>query len=482
MSSLSIAPWAGHGYRSKVNPFSYVPSFPWVVVASLSVAAATMTCAAAMHVSELPQTEAVFASWLSAQLACLPLILWLVQKAPNPNIKLAVIAWPLVRAALLYFGPDTEALLKIGDSMQFHEWGLFCSNHWSFGGSWVIPDQLLVAQGMKYIGVPYSFGALYAIFGPFPTVTIPWLAASQCLAAAIVLRLVEAIHETSYFEALYILYCPAWLFYSSALYRDTILLVGIVLFPLAALRITARRYASGLLAAIVASGIILAMRQQYFIVLAAFACIVLALGAKRRFKTTVVLLVATLGVTTWVSRRQIHDGVFMETLQRNVLLPNEISLSSGTRSFVERYGQLTPAMLPIAVPLRIVTAIVSPFPWINAEPPLVEQYGTWLNVGFHFSQAIFHIGIIVLLIVRWRRVRLALSRERKILLIWGLLILLSGSLTWAAFNRYVVPSFVFFLPALRVGAHTPRFKPIVLLGSVTVVALHALYYLLRFVL
>jgi hypothetical protein len=144
-----------------------------------------------------------------------------------------------------------------------------------------------------------------------------------------------------------------------------------------------------------------------------------------------------------------------------------------------RYANLDWKNLPVAVPIRIVAGVVSPFPWTNIEASFDDQYGWWVYAGFHFAEAIFHMGILIVIAMNWKRMWKSITRDEIVVASWGAILFLAGALSYVAFNRYVLIAFVFLIPLAIKASPRALFRHAVASGLLFMAVLHVMYYAFR---
>jgi len=340
---------------------------------------------------------------------------------------------------------------------------------------------------MKYPGAIHLFGIPYFIFGQYGYAVIPWLGFIQLLTAAVAFNLfMEADfgRRIAAYAMLYILYCPAWLSLTNQLFRDILLMFGLVIFMYGVLQAINKKWMTGLLA--IGAGFILTilLREQYFLLLTSFSVVILVFGRGVRFRSALIVAVVAM-VGYYIVQTVVRPEMAGSIIERTRVSFEESSQVGGgeTGSYVDRFGHLSGALLPIAIPFRFLVAIVAPFPWTNMNVTLAQQSGeSWLYAGLHVLQAQFHLSLALMLLTFFQRGRdkmVHIGKGGLLILCFGLFLGLTSVFSWTGFNRNVLPAFLFFLPVLSVAHGQWRFSNMVVLSSLLIISIHIAYYIFR---
>ena len=429
-------------------------------------------------------------SFVLSVLASLPLLIWAFSAAPRTWMRIAIVAWLPLKAVLLVTAPAEDIALTTSDWSAFHDTGVLFSNYWAQGGSWILSGEILYLNGVEYLATTYLFGIPYLVFGQFGYVVVPWLGFIQLVCAVLAFDMLKRLKTDDMIAGLgmiYVLFCPAWLALTNQLYRDILLLLGLIIF-LRGLIVLRRSFRlMPLLSVVVGVLMMAALREQYVPYLIAFTGLALAIG---RIKAGIVvllipvLLISNAFFNNWFSSNEfgIGGGGILGRTELHVAETGTIA-ETASGSLVETYAPLTWYTLPVAIPFRIIISLVAPFPWTNTDVTLTEQTGrSVVYAGLHIGQALLHIALLVIAIsvaLRFRKEYPAIGREGLLSALFGAGLLLAAAVSWVGFNRNSVPAFLFFFPFYSAaGRYWSKTGAFVLALSV-VVGLHVVYFVIR---
>lgn len=429
---------------------------------------------------------AVLRSASLAAVCTLPLVFWAYRATNLAWVRALVLLWLPLKALLLWSAPPEMLALGTGDWLPLHELGVRFANYWLNGGHWLISRELATVYSSKYLGAPYLFGVPYVVFGPYGYVVVPWLGFLQALAAILAFALAELIsarRPVAVASLTYVLYCPSWLVLTNQLFREMALMVGLILFLLGILETWRGGLMKGFLLAVLGTVLTLAMREQYLVLLLGFLLLSMSLGGSRPRVVLGVLL--AVGAMYWLYTTQFASGSLMSASRSAMshLEKSAVIQQTNGDSYLQRFAQLSWYLLPVAVPLRVIAALVAPFPWTNVEVPLAAQCNaSWTYATGHMLQAVLHLGMLLTALKSLVPLRGWLAEERRPQLLsslFGFSLILSGAVSWLAFHRNILPGFLFLLPltATRHGGWTTWASTGVAFWSIAL--LHTAYYLFR---
>jgi hypothetical protein len=456
-----------------------------VIAAALALAAAGLIYVHEAKLWFADASQATLASFAIAAAAGIPMLCFAYFSLPQRWMRWAVLAWLPLKAVLLWGAPPVSVFLSSGDNPAWHRWAVGVAHFWRAGGNWIPSTAFLNSISMPYPGAVHLFGLPYLVFGDRPYVVVPWLGFIQ-LATACCMPLVAARAKlpprVGGLMLLYLLFCPAWLSLTNQLFRDPLLAFGLVLTAIGVLDLKRGRLAAGLAVAAVGIVVVLSLREQYVLFFLVFGLFAIFVGRVKLVKLIPLLLVLLLAGSMFVTRFRPDAVASRYVLGRSSTYTGEFQdVRHG--SFVGMFARVTPYSLPVAVPFRLLAALVAPFPWANSQVSLSDQTGHWwVYAVLHVSQALLHLAMVICILVAILHPGALLFRtdsEVFLLLIYGVGLILAGALAMVGFGRYVLLGFPFLLPAVYLCAQRWRFREAVAMSAVFVWILHIAYYSVR---
>lgn len=479
--------FAAPGYTHTEKDSAVPPAlWPWAGLALL-LAASLLVGFYWIGFEASSADAAVSMSFLTSSVSCLPLIVWAKRAVPSAHLGLLILGWIPMKLLFLWLAPSEEIAMGTGDWEPFHIYGMLFSEYWRAGGDWFPPHEIIQQYSMKYPGAVHLFGIPYLIFGQYGYVVIPWLGFIQLITASIAFNLfMEAGlgRRLAVYAMLYLLYCPAWLALTNMLFRDILLMLGLVVFIYGILQVTNKKWLGGLVAVGAGFILVILLREQYFLLLAGFSLVALVMGRGGRWISCLAVAIAAIGGYYFLETL-IHPemgGTIIERMQFNFEESSAVEVGAA-ESFVSHYGPLVWYLLPIAIPFRFLVAIVAPFPWTNMDPTLAQQAGeSWLYAGFHILQALIHLSLGLMLLTffeSWRDKLARVGNGGLLVLVFGLSLALASTLSYVGYSRNVLLAFLFFLPVVNVAQGHWEFRNMFMFSVVLLIGLHIAYYGLR---
>lgn len=438
------------------------------------------------------ELQAIIGSWVVAIISLFPLLFYAWHLSGNKAFKIALILWlPLKFILFLFVEPSFITISADGPPLH-NIYGIAVSDYWNNGGSLIPPQSFFQSFSIIYPAAIYLIGGPYYIFGEYCRVVYPWQLYFQFLCGILIYFCFKrSLHDDKMDQKipvigfLYTIYSPLWLYITSTLLRDVLLILAMLLTLLGIKKLLFFRKFSGTYFLIAGCFLTAFTRAQYlllYILFLAGATILLRRHFKLRHSMVGLFLIVLIGAFVYLTPYMFLPGQFRDTTEiflRNLSL---VGQTEGVK-LTALFGPIQGLGAPVAVLFRIIGASITPFPWYR-ENIIFSAGGSVAALVLHIIGSclrIFFLGLFILALLRLRRTLRFLTNWGKSLFWFEIIFLLTVVPASPNYIRYLAPFYILIFPIISMWVTKKRVWAYGLITSVNIcIMLHIGYEVLHY--
>lgn len=347
---------------------------------------------------------------------------------PEDNYKLRhyLLAWIVVKIiiGLIYFDyfyvqrtGDITTIVEYGDSFTHHYTASDYSAYWLNGK--FLTNPLEISSQVEQWGYDYFLAIIYFITGSLPEIAIiinSFFALILCILSYKLFIITLATPKEASTGVIFLSLMPMVWSLSSLIYKDMLLFVVVVLCVIQIFKLMDRIEIPTFLLFILLLLIILVFRYSYVYVM--LSCLMLGsmYMSSKSLKGLIILI-----PFVFISLEKINDlqllrfgGLFDvgEYIQKSQAIATQ-----GGSFMTGAAGKITINNFMYAIPLKSFYLTVIPFPWFNSNS-FIEGLDQAI---MHFDAIYFLTVIFILYVSIANKNKYPINKERKLLLILGLI-------------------------------------------------------------